>query len=111
MQLICCALAFAVASAGNSMLARIAMIAMTTKSSISVKPAERDRPARGNLNFITRDPRTMNIVKLGREHSLWSFGGTPRNRWLRIRGPPDSIVLSLRRFYEGFCLFDDWIGR
>jgi hypothetical protein len=44
----------------------------------------------------------MNIVKLGREHSLWSFGGTPRNRWLRIRGPLVSIVLSLRRFMRVF---------
>jgi hypothetical protein len=37
MQLICNAFAFAAASAGINKLARIAMMAMTTSSSISVK--------------------------------------------------------------------------
>src|SRR5690606_4981716 len=38
MHLVCCALALALARAGSSMLARIAMIAITTRSSIRVKP-------------------------------------------------------------------------
>src|SRR5438034_7815000 len=39
MQLICCAFALAAASAGINKLAKIAMIAITTSSSISVNPS------------------------------------------------------------------------
>ena len=38
MQKICCALALACARAGRSMAARMAMMAITTSNSISVKP-------------------------------------------------------------------------
>ena len=38
MQKICCALALACASAGRSMAARMAMMAMTTNNSINVNP-------------------------------------------------------------------------
>jgi hypothetical protein len=40
-QLMALALSFALASAGNNMAARMAMIAITTNSSISVKPGSR----------------------------------------------------------------------
>src|SRR5688572_22295557 len=46
-QLICAAFAFALDSAGKSMLARIAMIAITTSSSIRVKPESGRRPPVG----------------------------------------------------------------
>jgi hypothetical protein len=42
MHLVRCAKAFALARAGSNIAARIAMIAMTTKSSINVNASKRD---------------------------------------------------------------------
>ena len=50
MQLICCALAFAPERAGNSIVAKIPMMAITTSSSIRVKALCAFR-CRGNMEF------------------------------------------------------------
>jgi hypothetical protein len=58
-QRICWALALAFESAGNSIAARMAMMAMTTSSSISVKPPRRVQgfmnEQTGDVNFCMND--------------------------------------------------------
>ncbi len=46
-QLDCCAFAFALANAGKSIAARMAMMAMTTSNSIRVKACDRHREVQG----------------------------------------------------------------
>jgi hypothetical protein len=68
-QLIACALSLALASAGSSMAARMAMIAMTTNNSISVKARSQfDGARRGFILFGSpeRRPIAMAMPAAGR---------------------------------------------
>src|SRR5450759_4835399 len=63
-QAVMCALLFALANAGNNIAARIAMMAMTTRSSIKVKAAVRVNPMLPRAetivpSFITFKARLM----------------------------------------------------
>src|SRR5256885_1370444 len=65
MQLMDCAFCFDLARAGKSMLAKIAMIAITTSSSINVKAdgdgvVVRAAAKFGNLNFAFKAARSVN---------------------------------------------------
>src|ERR1051326_2952523 len=60
MQAICLALALALASAGNNRPARMAMMAITTSSSIRVKAAlRRFRQGHGRLRIIWHQPSNV----------------------------------------------------
>src|SRR5262245_6025088 len=57
-QAVCCALALARARAGNNKDARMAMMAMTTSNSMSVKP---DRAGQGTLHSVSLDVAMISV--------------------------------------------------
>src|SRR5258706_6526341 len=74
MQAIACALLFALASAGRSNPARMAMMAMTTSSSMSVK-ARRTRESQFDFRFVAR----MRKLLLLRIDFIRTYGDCNRN--------------------------------
>src|SRR4030095_15874420 len=90
-QVVCCAFVFALASAGRSIAARIAMIAITTRSSISVKaPRSRGYLFRGVMAYEC----LPTAPKFGGRH----LGLRQSNRWPRERqNVIHSVLYSLRR--------------
>src|SRR3954464_9860066 len=92
MHLIPCAFVFAFARAGKSIPARIAMIAITTSSSIKVKPRARgeENPRLGSLGTLMGfiQSRRGQVVHEQRNQITFSFGsfssGNPRDHfWSR----------------------------
>lgn len=82
-----CAWAFALLRAGNKSAARIAMIAMTTRSSIKVKPLQSLcgenilRPLQVQPKLTTIFPSTqvrdlLSVAFKGHEHTLGDWGFT-----------------------------------
>src|SRR6185436_6804055 len=65
MQEVCLLLAFAFDKAGNNMAARIAMMAMTTSSSIKVKPAFR--------SFVRNGGTRLLLSMLVFHNALWCY--------------------------------------
>ena len=80
MQAVCCAFAFALANAGNSRLAKIAMMAMTTSNSISVNA--------GRLRSRPPNPHFVLFIKGGVE--LISFNSNSK-----APGSNSSIAMAL----------------
>jgi hypothetical protein len=90
-----CAFTFAFESAGRSIAAKMAMIAITTSSSIKVKPVL-DRLAEG-VFFMSLDVRSLLVVVLMMQGLTSQFEMTFQDtqpRWLRGRA---TILDSGRR--------------
>src|SRR6187200_763325 len=89
-----CALTLALLSAGNSIAARIAMIAMTTSNSIRVKPPRTFLPAIKRLGSGNKlSGRTDGIYVYGQRTELLGFksgfilvccDGIPSANWLTV---------------------------
>src|SRR5688572_28694908 len=102
MHLIPCALVFAFASAGNSMLARIAMIAITTSNSIKVNPQnfrERTpfRPERDLVLIIVRAPAVASAYEGRAQTSNADMLAVPRNLFLGGNGRGHPVKVTIDR--------------
>src|SRR5689334_5445807 len=106
-----CALLFDLLSAGNNMLARIAMIAMTTSNSINVKP-------RRNLAFAFINPGDHRQSSSAAEKSTFNPTLLTRPSIFRLQHAfflSSRVVLLLRasgapRIIGWTCLRQRWLG-
>src|SRR5215471_9152874 len=87
------AFALALANAGNNIAARMAMMAMTTSSSINVKPPRSDFLPTSLFIFITNDRRRVLIQIQGRPGTR---PGRPRSHHPQFRILPARMVRALR---------------
>ena len=90
------AFCFALLKAGNSIPARIAMIAMTTRSSMRVKPVRRREYELGRIFDAEYLPRTIPTVK-ARIHFEAAGRSSPRPS---ERGPPGRFARERRTAVE-----------
>src|SRR5436309_2847928 len=96
----------ALARAGNSMAARMAMIAITTSNSISVNPRVGDAPA---FSFFILGPLPI-VFNVARARSILQASTGPRPGGSESCPPecflplsPRAVIEALRKRIEFFC--------